>query len=115
MDRYTFLIKSGCRVHSFAGASPAKFVSMDELMKMSVALENMALVHEIAVNPEFVIERNSADLVEQAVEDCMKKAYWDKLREDLARVPPDYSYALILLDDIKKVILICLAVIFALI
>ncbi|CAG9533905.1 unnamed protein product, partial [Cercopithifilaria johnstoni] len=88
-----------------AGTSPAKFVSMDELMKMSVALENMALVHEIAVNPEFVIERNSANLVEQAVEDCMKKAYWDKLREDLARVPPDYSYALVLLDDIKKMIL----------
>ncbi|EJD76432.1 hypothetical protein LOAG_16612 [Loa loa] len=88
-----------------AGASPAKFVSMDELMKMSEALENMALVHEIAVNPEFVIERNSANLVEQVVEDCMKKAYWDKLREDLTRVPPDYSYALVLLDDIKKMIL----------
>ncbi|KAL3994301.1 T-complex protein 11 family protein [Acanthocheilonema viteae] len=88
-----------------AGASPAKFVSMDELMKMSVALEDMALVHEIAVNPEFVIERNSTNLVEQAVESCMKKAYWDKLREDFARIPPDYSYALILLDDIKKMIL----------
>ncbi|VDO40469.1 unnamed protein product [Onchocerca flexuosa] len=88
-----------------AGASPAKFVSMDELMKMSAALENMALVHEIALNPEFVIQKNSADLVQQTVEDCMKKAYWDKLREELARVPPDYSYALILLDDIKKMIL----------
>lgn len=91
-------------MRTFAGASPAKFVNMDELMKMSVALENMALVHEIAVNPDFVIEKNSTNLVEQAVEDCMKKAYWDKLREDLARIPPDYSYALILLDDIKKVI-----------
>ncbi|VDK69345.1 unnamed protein product [Litomosoides sigmodontis] len=88
-----------------AGASPAKFVSMDELMKMSVALENMALVHEIAVNPDFVIEKNSSNVVEQAVENCMKKAYWDKLREDLSRIPPDYSYALILLDDIKKMIL----------
>lgn len=78
---------------------------MDELMKMSVALENMALVHEIAVNPEFVIEKNSANFVEQAVEDCMKKAYWDKLREDLSRVPPDYSYAIVLLGDIKKVFL----------
>ncbi|VDK66314.1 unnamed protein product [Onchocerca ochengi] len=88
-----------------AGASPAKFVSMDELMKMSAALENMALVHEIALNPEFVIQKNSTDLVQQTVEDCMKKAYWDKLREELARIPPDYSYALILLDDIKKMIL----------
>uniref|UniRef100_A0A0R3S0H3 T-complex protein 11-like protein 1 n=1 Tax=Elaeophora elaphi TaxID=1147741 RepID=A0A0R3S0H3_9BILA len=88
-----------------AGTSPAKFVSMDELMKMSAALENMALVHEIAVNPEFVIEKNSANVVEQAVEDCMKNAYWGKLREDFAQVPPDYSYALVLLDDIKKMIL----------
>ncbi|KAM3719521.1 T-complex protein 11-like protein [Dirofilaria immitis] len=88
-----------------AGASPVKFVSMDELMKMSAALENMTLIHEIALNPEFVIQRNSADLVQQTVEDCMKKAYWDKLREDFARIPPDYSYALILLEDIKKMIL----------
>lgn len=65
----------------------------------------MALVHEIAVNPDFVIEKNSANLVEQVVEDCMKKAYWDKLREDFARVPPDYSYVLVLLDDIKKMIM----------
>ncbi|MCP9261604.1 hypothetical protein DINM_004952 [Dirofilaria immitis] len=85
-----------------AGASPVKFVSMDELMKMSAALENMTLIHEIALNPEFVIQRNSADLVQQTVEDCMKKAYWDKLREDFARIPPDYSYALILLEDIKR-------------
>uniref|UniRef100_A0AAF5PWF6 T-complex protein 11 n=1 Tax=Wuchereria bancrofti TaxID=6293 RepID=A0AAF5PWF6_WUCBA len=88
-----------------AGTSPAKFVSMDELMKMSEALENMALVHEIAVNPEFVIEKNPANQIEQVVENCMKKAYWDKLREDLTRIPPDYSCALILLDDIKKMML----------
>ncbi|VIO93537.1 T-complex protein 11 containing protein [Brugia malayi] len=88
-----------------AGTSPAKFVSMDDLMKMSEALENMALVHEIAVNPEFVIEKNPANQIEQMVEDCMKKAYWDKLREDLTRIPPDYSCALTLLDDIKKMML----------
>ncbi|VDN85807.1 unnamed protein product [Brugia pahangi] len=87
-----------------AGTSPAKFVSMDELMKMSEALENMALVHEIAINPEFVIEKNPANQIERMVEDCIKKAYWDKLREDLTRIPPDYSCALTLLDDIKKVI-----------
>uniref|UniRef100_A0A915PZI8 Uncharacterized protein n=1 Tax=Setaria digitata TaxID=48799 RepID=A0A915PZI8_9BILA len=88
-----------------AGASPARFVSMEELMEMSVAMENMALVHEIAINPEFVIQKNSTNLIQQAVEDCMKKAYWDKLREDLSRVPPDYSCALVLLGDIKKMIM----------
>lgn len=93
-----------CIAYSFIGASPAKFVSVDELMKMSEAMENLALVHEIAINPDFVIEKNSTNLVEQVVANCMKKAYWDKLREDFARVPPDYSYALVLLDDIKKVI-----------
>lgn len=72
-------------------------------MAMSVALENMALIHEIAVNPDFVIDEKPTDPVEKVVGECMKKAYWDKLREDFSEEPPDYSHALVLLADIKRV------------
>lgn len=76
---------------------------MDELMKMNVALENMALVHEIAINPDFEISEKPTNPIERAVSDCMHQAYWDKLKEDFAQDPPDYSHAVMLLEDIKKV------------
>ncbi|VDN26147.1 unnamed protein product [Gongylonema pulchrum] len=87
------------------GSSPTHTVSMEELIRMSAALENMALIHEIAINPDFVIEEKPCNALEKMVEECMKNAYWDKLRDDFAQQPPNYANALLLLRDIKKMVL----------
>lgn len=88
-----------------AGASPAKFVTLDELMDMSAAMENMALVHEIAINPDFTIPEDATNPIEKAVKDCVHQIYWDKMKEDLAKQPPDYSNAFSTLLDVKKMIM----------
>ena len=85
------------------GASPAKFVSLDELMDMSAAMDNMALVHEIAINPNFHIPETSINPVEKAVKDCVHRIYWEKLKNDVTKDPPDYSNAFSTLLDIKTV------------
>uniref|UniRef100_A0A0N5A7J7 T-complex 11 like 2 n=1 Tax=Syphacia muris TaxID=451379 RepID=A0A0N5A7J7_9BILA len=87
-----------------AGASPARFVTLDELMDMSKAMENMALVHEMAVNPEFSISETSSNPIEKAVKDCVHKIFWEKMRDDLNKQPPDYTNAFLTLLDIKKMI-----------
>jgi len=33
----------------------------------------------------------------------MHKAFWDVLEEKLAEDPPDYSHAMVLLDEVKRV------------
>lgn len=88
-----------------AGSSPTKYVDMKELMSMSNTLENLAIVHEIAINPQFVIEKKYTNPVEKVVEESMRKAYWDKLREDFVQEPPDYSHALGLIVNIKQMML----------
>lgn len=72
-------------------------------MDMSSAMENMALVHEIAVNPDFAIPETSNNPLERAVKDCVHKIYWEKMAEDLAKDPPDYSKAFSTLLDVKQV------------
>jgi len=43
-------------LNNFTAASPPKFVSLPEIMVAARKLENMALVHEIAVNESFKLE-----------------------------------------------------------
>ncbi|VDM71061.1 unnamed protein product [Strongylus vulgaris] len=50
-----------------AGGSPAHFVSSDELLKMSLAMDNLALVHEIAIDPNFSVSEIPANPIEAAV------------------------------------------------
>uniref|UniRef100_F1L0Q4 T-complex protein 11-like protein 1 n=1 Tax=Ascaris suum TaxID=6253 RepID=F1L0Q4_ASCSU len=89
-----------------AGGSPTSFVERDRLMEMSAALGNMALVHEISLNADFEFSTVPSDPVEKAVKECMHRAFWDKLRDDINNHdPPDYSHAFGVLPDIKKMIL----------
>lgn len=41
--------------------------------------------------------------VEKAVKEAMHRAYWDILREDMTKDPPDYSHAVKLVLEIKEV------------
>ncbi|KJH49715.1 T-complex protein 11 [Dictyocaulus viviparus] len=47
-----------------AGGSPPQFVAPEELLKMSVAMDNLALVHEIAIDPDFSV----SDIPENPIE-----------------------------------------------
>ncbi|XP_044734759.1 T-complex protein 11-like protein 1 [Chrysoperla carnea] len=89
---------------STIGASPPKFVTLEEIMQAANGMTNMALVHQIAVDHDFKL--NPVNLPENSAQktwvDTMKRAYWDLLREDLNKTPPVYSHALQLIEDIKE-------------
>lgn len=35
--------------------------------------------------------------------DCVRRAFWDSLKQRLESTPPDYSQALSLLEEVKQV------------
>ena len=51
----------------FPGGSPAKHVTGEELLKMSAALDNLSIIHEIAIDPNFKIPEKPANPIEAAV------------------------------------------------
>uniref|UniRef100_A0A915B0L5 T-complex protein 11-like protein 1 n=1 Tax=Parascaris univalens TaxID=6257 RepID=A0A915B0L5_PARUN len=88
------------------GDSPTSFVERDRLLDMSAAFGNMALVHEISLNADFEFSTIPSDPVEKVVKECVHRAFWDKLRDDINNHdPPDYSHVFGVLPDIKKMIL----------
>lgn len=88
------------------GASPPKFVSFDEIIKAANGMKNMALAHEIAVDKNFQLQKLEPEdgSFHRRVKEIMHKAFWNLLAEQLAKNPPDYSHALVLLKEIKEVI-----------
>lgn len=83
--------------------SPPKIVTLEEVQDAVKNIENMTLAHEIAINSEFKLQpyEPPANSLERLIKDTMHKAYWDVLREQLAREPPCYDIAIQLLADIK--------------
>ncbi|EFO85615.1 hypothetical protein CRE_01960 [Caenorhabditis remanei] len=88
-----------------AGGSPAKFVTHDELMKMTNELENMELVHEIAIDPNFQIPDKPTNAIQQCMRETMHRAYYNQLRRDLAKDPPELEYCFGFLMELKNMIL----------
>lgn len=86
------------------GASPPKFVSLEEIMKATNGLKNMALAHEIAVDKNFRLQKLDSDenTLHKKVKEIIHKAFWTLLEEQLAEEPPNYSQALVLLKEIKE-------------
>ena len=41
--------------------------------------------------------------IEKKVGDVMKQAFWDALQEKLREEPPDFSHAIVLLEEVKQV------------
>uniref|UniRef100_A0A915DSI5 Uncharacterized protein n=1 Tax=Ditylenchus dipsaci TaxID=166011 RepID=A0A915DSI5_9BILA len=86
-----------------AGASPAKFIALEDILKMNSAIEKMAIVHEIAVDPKFNVEDfQKRDPIYSTVKTTMHKAYWEKLRTDVEKDLPDYGHAFNLLADLRN-------------
>ncbi|KAG7204914.1 hypothetical protein KM043_005306 [Ampulex compressa] len=86
------------------GASPPKFVSFDEIVKAANGMKNMALAHEIAVDKNFQLQKLEPDdsTFHRRVKEIMHKAFWDLLADQLSADPPDYTQALVLLNEIKE-------------
>ncbi|KAF5302315.1 hypothetical protein FQA39_LY10354 [Lamprigera yunnana] len=85
-------------------ASPPKFVSLEEIIKAANGMKDMALVHQIAVDKDFRLERVEppVNTVQKVVKDTMHRAFWDIFREELQDNPPNYTRAFTLLDNIKE-------------
>lgn len=89
-----------------AGSSPAKFVSLEDLIKMNDSIEKMAIVHQIAVDPKFKVEDlKSQDPLYETIKLNMHKAYWDLLRDDLSNNPQKNEHGFMLLKDLKTMII----------
>ncbi|KAJ0172610.1 hypothetical protein K1T71_011749 [Dendrolimus kikuchii] len=89
---------------TITGASPPKFVTLEDIMKAAHGMQNMALAHEIAVDNDFKLEpfEPPDNSYQKLVKETMHKAYFDILREQLNSDPPEYKQGLILLEDVKQ-------------
>lgn len=73
-------------------ASPPKFVTLDEIMQAASAMRDMALVHQIAIDDNFKLERaEPKDHIHKVIKETMHKAFWDLLREQLNEDPPCFK------------------------
>uniref|UniRef100_A0AC34QNB9 T-complex protein 11-like protein 1 n=1 Tax=Panagrolaimus sp. JU765 TaxID=591449 RepID=A0AC34QNB9_9BILA len=88
-----------------AGASPVKMFTIDELLKLNSTLEKMVLAHEIAVDPNFSIDKLPKDPLEEQVKKVMHDAFWDKLKDDFSKDPPDYTSLYNLMVDLKELMI----------
>ncbi|XP_050497074.1 T-complex protein 11-like protein 1 isoform X4 [Bombus vancouverensis nearcticus] len=86
------------------GASPPKFVSLEEIINAANGMKNMALAHEIAVDKNFQLQKLEPDdgTIHRKVKEIMHKAFWNLLAEQLDEDPPNYTQALVLLKEIKE-------------
>lgn len=93
-------------VGGLIGASPPKFVSLEEIINAANGMKNMALAHEIAVDKNFQLQKLEPDdgTIHRKVKEIMHKAFWNLLAEQLDEDPPNYTQALVLLKEIKEVV-----------
>ncbi|XP_043584983.1 T-complex protein 11-like protein 1 isoform X3 [Bombus pyrosoma] len=91
-------------VGGLIGASPPKFVSLEEIINAANGMKNMALAHEIAVDKNFQLQKLEPDdgTIHRKVKEIMHKAFWNLLAEQLDEDPPNYTQALVLLKEIKE-------------
>lgn len=70
-------------------------------------MANMALVHEIALDTKFGLEKLKPpeNSLHKRVKDTMLKAFWDILSLQLAEDPPNYTQGMVLLTEIKETLL----------
>lgn len=89
---------------NLTSASPPKFVSLEEIMQAANGMKDMALVHQIVVDDGFKLQKAELEpnSIQKIFKDTMHKVFWDLLKGELAEDPPNYTRALILLEEIKE-------------
>jgi hypothetical protein len=73
-------------------------------MTAANAVQNMALAHEISVNPVFKLEKleYGQNSLEKQIHDTVHKAFWNSLKEDFEKDPVEYKHAFIIIGDAKQ-------------
>lgn len=81
--------------------------SSSRLMELEHCVSNLSLAHEIVVNEDFCFKPRSlpTDSLEGRVTQIVHRAFWDSLQKDLNSDPPNYSHAVILLQEVKSMLL----------
>ncbi|XP_003741210.1 T-complex protein 11-like protein 1 [Galendromus occidentalis] len=89
-------------------ASPPSFVDFDKLMEsLRRDTETMQLAHEIALNPDFKLQKPNlpANSLYALVQQNMRKAYWDIIKEDILKEPPVLDMVIKLCQDMRQSLL----------
>lgn len=105
-SRQSFTSNSSSK-HNSPSCSPPKTVTLDEVMDSARDLSNLCLAHEIVVNRNFHLEPPELPQhsLEKRVKDMVHKAFWDCLESELNEDPPEYDYAIKLLEEIRDTLL----------
>ncbi|CAI5686963.1 T-complex protein 11-like protein 1 [Oreochromis niloticus] len=92
------------KLDSPTGSPPT--ASLSSLMELENCVSNLSLAHEIVVNRDFCFKpRNpSTDSLEGRVTEIVHRAFWDSLQEQLNSDPPNYSHAVLLLQEVKTML-----------
>ncbi|KAM7116695.1 T-complex protein 11-like protein 2 isoform 1-T2 [Molossus nigricans] len=106
-SRQSFTSDSSSKSSSPASASPPRVVTFDEVMGAARNLENMTLVHEIAVNENFQLKQDALpeNSLASRVKRIVHQAYWDVLESELNAEPPEYDHAIKLFEEIREILL----------
>lgn len=75
-------------------------------MELENCVSNLSLAHEIVVNRDFCFKPKSppTDSLEGRVTEIVHRAFWDSLQEQLHSDPPNYSHAVLLLQEVKTML-----------
>ncbi|KAA0720998.1 T-complex protein 11-like protein 2 [Triplophysa tibetana] len=105
-SRQSFTSNSSSK-HNSPSCSPPKPLTLDEVMASARDLSNLSLAHEIVVNHKFHLEPPELPQhsLEKRVKDIVHKAFWDCLEAELNEDPPEYDYAIKLLEEIRDTLL----------
>ncbi|XP_045932449.1 T-complex protein 11-like protein 2 isoform X2 [Micropterus dolomieu] len=92
------------KLDSPTGSPPT--ASLSRLMELENCVSNLSLAHEIVVNRDFCFKPKSptTDSLEGRVTEIVHRAFWDNLQEQLNSDPPNYSHAVILLQEVKTML-----------
>lgn len=85
-------------------ASPPKFVTFEDLMSAANGVKNMSLAHEIAVDANFKLEKIEPPQksIAKTVKEVVHRAFWDAFQEKITEDPPDFSQAVVLIQEVKE-------------
>lgn len=92
------------KLESPTGSPPS--ASLSRLIELENCVSNLSLAHEIVVNRDFCFKPNGppTDSLEGRVTQIIHRAFWDCLQQQLSSEPPDYSHAMILLEEVKMLL-----------
>ncbi|KAM9705740.1 T-complex protein 11-like protein 2 [Menidia menidia] len=93
--------------HCSPSSSPPKILTLDEVMEAGRELFNLKIAHEIVMNSQILKDLKSRpqDSLWNGVRNNLHKAFWDILEAELNDDPPEYRYAIKLMEEIREILL----------